>query len=69
MAAVQQHTPRSGESRGSKAFIDSMEEEVRRCSEHLQRRHSKRIYDRALNGYPRGGVGGELNGGEEAGAR
>ena len=61
MAAVQQHTP-SNESRGSKAFMESMEEEMRRCSEHLQRRQSKRIL-RTLNGYGRGS-----DDGEEAGA-
>ena len=64
MAAVQQHTP-SSESRRSKAFIDSMEEEMRRCSEHLERRQSKRSI-RTLNGYRRSPD--DLNGGEEAGA-
>ena len=62
MAAVQQHTP-SSESRRSKAFMESMEEEVRRCSEHLQRRQSKRTTLRTLNGYGRG-----QDDGEEAGA-
>lgn len=69
MAAVQQHTPTSSETRGSKAFMESMEEEMRRCSEHLQRRQSKRSFDRTLNGFTRAGRSDEMNSGEEAGAR
>lgn len=49
--------------------MESMEEEMRRCSEHLQRRQSKRSFDRPLNGFMRAGRSDEMNGGEEAGAR
>ena len=49
--------------------MESMEEEMRRCSEHLQRRQSKRSFDRTLNGFTRAGRSDEMNGGEEAGAR
>lgn len=61
MAAVQQRSPTetlsltdSSETADSK-FIESMEDEVRRCAEHLQRRQSRKGYrslDRkAINGY------------------
>jgi len=49
MAAVQ-HTPSNDGSATGKDFLESMEEELRRCNEHLQRRQSKRSL-RTMNGY------------------
>lgn len=57
MAAVQQRSPTelsdSSEPKDSN-FIESMEDEMRRCAEHLERRQSRRRYkslDRKANGY------------------
>ena len=58
MAAVQQRTPTelSAESRSkNRKFIESMEDEVRRCAEHLERRQSRKGYrslERKPNGLP-----------------
>ena len=50
MAAVQQRSPTEppGASPGKKKFIESMEDEVRRCAEHLANRQSRRSF-RSLN--------------------
>lgn len=72
MAAVQQRTPAQVDPKGRTAFIESMEEEVRRVSEHLEMRHRGVAYRT-----PRKNKGRELvNGysfsegcGSEAGAR
>ena len=42
MAAVQQCTSTEAEPTKKAAFIESMEEEMRRCAEHLERRQSRR---------------------------
>ena len=63
MAAVQQRSPTeqladsSKEFKGSK-FIESMEDEVRRCAEHLERRQSRKLrsLDRKANGFSTGSM-------------
>jgi len=70
MAAIHQRSSSNIETSTDAAFIESMEEEMRRCAEHLERRQSYRSYrskERKVNGFTGPGLSAALHSSTEIG--